>query len=141
MRQAWGKENCFPRQNLIVYLVDTCLGRIAVRENFEEYPILFNLKQMDYPKILSAVAIDNHTLLIEFEDKKKKTYDIRPLLKKMFVPLKNYAFFKTVSVDSGGYAVVWNSNIDLSEYELWLNSKAVQKRTDFRYLLALTPDP
>ena len=75
---------------------------------------------MKHPKILSAVTIDDHTLVIEFDNNQKKKYDITPLLKKeMFSPLKNLAFFKTVTVEQGGYAVVWDSNIDLSEYELW----------------------
>ena len=75
---------------------------------------------MKHPKILSAVTIDDHTLVIEFDNNQKKKYDITPLLKKeMFSPLKNLAFFKTVKVEQGGYAVLWDSNIDLSEYELW----------------------
>jgi hypothetical protein len=81
---------------------------------------------MKYPKILSALAIDSRTLLIEFDNKEKKKYDITPLLKReMFFPLKNSGFFKAVKVDQGGYAVVWDSNIDLSEYELWRNGQPV----------------
>ena len=81
---------------------------------------------MKHPKILSALAIDSRTLLIEFDNKENKEYDITPLLKKeMFFPLKNSAFFKAVKVDQGGYAVVWDSNIDLSEYELWSNGQPV----------------
>ncbi|MBK9215002.1 MAG: DUF2442 domain-containing protein [Chloracidobacterium sp.] len=72
------------------------------------------------PKVHSAVALDDHTLLIEFENKVKKLYDVRPLLAtEMFAPLRDHAFFRTVRVDRHGYAIVWNSNIDLSEYELW----------------------
>ena len=76
---------------------------------------------MTYPKIHSASAIDDHTLLIEFENQQKKKYDITPLLQKeMFAPLKNPALFKSVQVEQGGYAVVWgDSNIDISEHELW----------------------
>ena len=81
---------------------------------------------MNCPKIMSAVATDSRTLLIEFDNKEKRKYDITPLLKKeLFSPLKNSAFFKAVRVDQGGYAVVWDSNIDLSEYELWRNGQAV----------------
>jgi len=39
--------------------------------------------------------------------------------------LKNKAFFKVVKVDSGGYGLSWNSEMDLSEYELWKNGKEV----------------
>jgi len=81
---------------------------------------------MRHPKINSAKAIDDHTLLIEFDNFAKKIYDIRPLLEKeMFSPLRNFAFFRNVKVDSGGYAIFWNEDIDLSEYELWTHGKAI----------------
>lgn len=81
---------------------------------------------MQYPKVISALAIDHHTLLIEFDNNKKKQYDITPLLnKEMFSPLKNPALFKTVKVEQGGYAVVWNSEIDISEYELWSHGQEI----------------
>jgi len=75
---------------------------------------------MKHPKVQSAMAVDDHILVIEFDNKQKKKYDITPLLEKeMFSPLKNPALFKSVKVDQGGYAVVWDNHIDLSEYELW----------------------
>lgn len=81
---------------------------------------------MQHSKINSAKVINDHTLLIEFDNSSKKEYDIRPLLvKEMFSPLKNFAFFKNVQVDAGGYAVFWNEDIDLSEYELWTHGKTV----------------
>jgi len=81
---------------------------------------------MTYPNIKSAKAIDDHTLLIEFNNRQKKKYDITPLLKKeMFSPLKNPSFFKAVQVEQGGYAVVWNSGIDISEHELWTHGQAM----------------
>lgn len=73
---------------------------------------------MKHPRIKSASAINNHTLIVEFDNNQKK-YDVSPLLNKdMFAPLKNPAFFKAVKVEQGGFAVVWNSEIDISEYEL-----------------------
>lgn len=81
---------------------------------------------MKYPKIKSASAIDNHTLLVEFDNNQKKKYDVTQLLNRdMFSPLKNPALFKAVKVEQGGYAVVWNSNIDISEYELWSHGQAM----------------
>jgi len=75
---------------------------------------------MKHPKVQSAMAVDDHILVIEFDNKQKKKYDITPLLEKeMFSPLKKPALFKSVKVDQGGYAVVWDNHIDLSEYELW----------------------
>lgn len=81
---------------------------------------------MTYPRIESARAIDNHTLVIEFNNKQRKRYDITPLLeRKMFAPLKNPALFKAVRVEQGGYAVIWDSHIDISEYELWHHGQAM----------------
>ena len=81
---------------------------------------------MQYPKVKHASAIDNRTLLIEFDNNEKKKYDITPLLsKEMFSSLKNPVLFKSVKVEQGGYAVVWNSEIDISEYELWQHGKKI----------------
>ena len=71
---------------------------------------------MRCPKVKSALAIDDHTLLVEFDNDEKRKYDVTPLLKKdMFSPLRNPAFFKSVQVEQGGYAAVWDSAIDISE--------------------------
>lgn len=81
---------------------------------------------MHYPKVVSALAIDRHTLLVEFDNNEKKKYDVTPLLSRdMFSPLKNPTLFKAVQVEQGGYAVVWNSKIDISEYELWVHGQAM----------------
>jgi hypothetical protein len=77
---------------------------------------------MKYPKIASATAIDDRTLLIEFTNQEVKQYDIRKLAEiPMFAPLQNPAFFRNFKVEPGGYAIVWNDDIDISEYELWKN--------------------
>ena len=81
---------------------------------------------MNTPKVKSVQAIDGHILLVEFDNQQKRHYDVTPLLAKaMFSPLKNAALFKSVKVDTGGYAVVWNEDIDISEYELWRNGQPV----------------
>ncbi len=79
---------------------------------------------MQYPRVKSVSAIDDHTLLVWFDNDRLRKYDVTPLLnKEMFSPLKNPALFKAVKVEQGGYAVVWNSDIDISEYELWANGQ------------------
>ena len=81
---------------------------------------------MKYPKVKSAKAIDHHILIIEFDNKQKKKYDVTPLLEKeMFSSLKNPVLFKTVHVEIGGYAVAWDNDIDISEYELWSHGQAI----------------
>lgn len=80
---------------------------------------------MQYPKIKSAQAIDDHTLLVEFTNSEKCKYDITKLLsKEMFFPLKNPGFFKNFQIDSTGCAIVWNEDIDVSEYEIWSHGRA-----------------
>jgi len=81
---------------------------------------------MSYPKVQSVEVIDDHTLLVTFDNTQIKTYDVTPLLEKeMFAPLRNPALFKSAQVEQGGYAVVWNHAIDISEYELWRNGQTV----------------
>ena len=81
---------------------------------------------MQYPKIETAVPTENYTLVIEFDNQQIKEYDVTPLLEnEMFYPLKEPSFFKNVRVESGGYAVVWNADIDISEYELWMRGEFI----------------
>ncbi len=81
---------------------------------------------MPHPKVLSVVACNDTTLLIEFDNRVKKLYDMAPLLSKtMFNPLHNSAIFKNVKVQTGGYAISWNDDIDISEHELWTHGKNI----------------
>ncbi len=81
---------------------------------------------MKTPKIETAKAIDDHTLLIIFDNQQKKKYDMTHLLnREMFTPLKNIALFKSVRVEQGGFGVVWTDSIDISEFELWKNGQIV----------------
>jgi len=60
--------------------------------------------------------MDDYQLLVEFTTHEKRRFDVKPLLNKtMFAALKNAAFFKSVKVEQGGYAVSWNDDIDISE--------------------------
>jgi Protein of unknown function (DUF2442) len=81
---------------------------------------------MKPPKIIAAQAIDDLTLIVEFSNQDRKQYSVVDLLDKpMFAPLRNPGFFRNFQVDEGGYAIVWNDEIDLSEYELWQNGTDV----------------
>jgi len=82
---------------------------------------------MTHSKIQSAQTVDNHTLIISFDNKQKKKYDITELLNRpAFEPLKDPVLFKAVQVEKGGYAISWNSDIDISEYELWTQRQLIQ---------------
>ena len=93
---------------------------------------------MKSPRIVSAQVIDDRTLLIEFSQNELKKYDISQLLdKKMFAPLQNLRFFKSFKIESGGYSLVWNEDIDISEYELWKNGVSL-KDSETLQSLAMT---
>lgn len=79
---------------------------------------------MNYPKITYVKPLKDMKLEVHFDNDEFKLYDCTPLLKKnLFKPLKNKILFKQVQVDSGGYGIIWNNNIDLAESELYLNGK------------------
>ena len=83
---------------------------------------------MKAPKIISAQVIDDRTLLIEFSQNEFKKYDVSQLLsKEMFAPLRNPSFFKNFKIESGGYGLVWNEDVDVSEYELWKNGVSINQ--------------
>jgi tRNA U34 5-carboxymethylaminomethyl modifying enzyme MnmG/GidA len=82
---------------------------------------------MNPPKIHAVIATENHQLFVEFENHEKREYDVKPLLNnEIFADLKNVAFFKNVKIEQGGYAISWNDDIDISEYELWCNGTIVR---------------
>ena len=72
-------------------------------------------------KVKSVIPLDEYVLLIEFENGEKKNYDLKILFEKwpIFNELKMGNLFKTVKVDIGGFAVIWNDEIDISCNELW----------------------
>jgi len=74
----------------------------------------------NYPKITTAIPLDDWRLQVTFVNGVCKVYDCKPLLRNpAFEPLSLGWLFRTVQVDSGGHGVSWNDEIDLSESELW----------------------
>lgn len=79
-----------------------------------------------YPKVRSVVALPNRKLKVAFASGEVKIYNCTPLIAEdAFRPLKDEAFFKNVRVDSTGYGISWNDDIDLSESELWIRGVTV----------------
>ena len=77
---------------------------------------------MEIPQIVSVFPQENKKLLVKFVNGVEKIYDCEQILHlDAFQLLHNEAFFRAVKVDSGGYGISWNDDIDLSEYELWTN--------------------
>lgn len=79
---------------------------------------------MNYPKIKSIEVLNNYLLRIIFITGDIRIYDCKPLLKKdAFKSLQNKNYFKTVKMDTGGYGISWDDEIDLAESELWINGE------------------
>ena len=79
---------------------------------------------MTIPKIQSVQPLEDKRLSIRFANGTAKIYDCKQLLHlEPFKVLQNESFFRSVKVDPGGYGISWNDDVDLSEYELWVNSK------------------
>ncbi len=77
-----------------------------------------------YPKILKVQVLNKTNLLVEFDNNEQKIYNISSLLiNPIFALLKDFNLFKNVQIEAGGYAISWNNEIDLSEYELYTNGK------------------
>ena len=84
-----------------------------------------------FHKIKNVYALPDYRVSVQFSEGVTKIYDLKPLLEKMpmFAALKeNDAAFCSVSVDVGGYGIVWNDDLDLSCDELWgLNESTLRK--------------
>ncbi|MBV6428533.1 MAG: hypothetical protein KIPDCIKN_03068 [Haliscomenobacter sp.] len=81
-----------------------------------------------YPRINYLQALPHHRLFLIFDNGEIKIYSLAERLESpAFAPLKDEALFNTARVANGGYGVIWNDEIDLSEYELWLKGVEVSK--------------
>ncbi len=92
-----------------------------------------------FHKIKNVFALPEYKLSVQFSEGVTKIYDVKPLFDKIpvFADLKdNVQEFFSVSVDVGGYGIVWNDDLDLSCDELWDNG--VQVDTPFDGLMAFS---
>ena len=82
---------------------------------------------MNIPKIISAQVIQEGCIYVQFSDGSKIKYPISTIVKKhsSFTPLQELAFLRNFTIEAGGYALSWNEDIDISEYELWKNGEPV----------------
>lgn len=75
-----------------------------------------------FHKITSVEALENYTILVGFDDGKKCIYDVSKLCDKfeVFKDLKNIkGLFEQVKIEPKGYALSWNSSIDISADEIY----------------------
>ena len=92
-----------------------------------------------FHKIKNVFALPEYQMSVQFSEGVTKIYDVKPLFEKipLFAVLKeNHVEFACVTVDVGGYGIVWNDDLDLSCDELWENG--VQVDTPFDGLMAFS---
>lgn len=91
-----------------------------------------------FHKVKNVCALPDYCLSVQFSEGVTKIYDVKPLFERLpcFVQLKaEPELFYCVNVDTGGYGIVWNDDLDLSCDELWENGVAID--TPFDGLMAL----
>jgi len=90
-----------------------------------------------FHKIKNVSPLPDYRLSIQFSEGCTKIYDVKPLFKQIpsFETLKESLIFSDVTVDVGGYGVVWNDGLDLSCDELWENGTVTE--TPFDGLMSL----
>ncbi len=92
-----------------------------------------------FHKVKAVTALPDYRLSVQFAEGVTKIYDVKPLFSKWasFKELENTPeLFYGVTVDMGGYGIVWNDDLDLSCNELFENGKTV--KTPFDGLMAFT---
>lgn len=91
-----------------------------------------------FHKVKAVNALPDYELSVQFAEGITKIYDVKPLFEKWpaFKTLKSSDLFNKVSVDTGGYGIVWNDELDLSCDELFENGKTIE--TPFDNLIAFT---
>ena len=92
-----------------------------------------------FHKIKSVAPLPDFKLSVQFSEGVTKLYDMKPLFKRLpvFKQLENDpAEFAGVSVDVGGYGIIWNDELDLSCDELWDNGTVIE--TPFDGLMAFS---
>lgn len=86
-----------------------------------------------FHKVKSVSALPEYRLSVQFSEGVTKIYDVKPLFEKIpsFSELKDrQEEFACVTVDVGGYGIVWNDELDLSCDELWDNGVRVDTPFD-----------
>ncbi len=89
-----------------------------------------------YYKIRNVAAMDDYFLIVQFTHGVTKKYDVKRLFRRYAwsQALREKNLFQSVTVDVGGYGIVWNDELDLSSEEIWENGTVI--KTNFDGLLS-----
>lgn len=92
-----------------------------------------------FHKVKNVASLPDYRLSVQFSEGVTKLYDVKPLFDKLPVfkqLIDNVPLFGCVSVDVGGYGIIWDDDLDLSCDELWENGIVVE--TPFDGLMAFS---
>lgn len=91
-----------------------------------------------FHKIKNVFPLTDYRLSVQFAEGCTKIYDVKPLFDAIpaFKELKEPHLFSEVTVDVGGYGIIWNDDLDLSCDELWENG--IVTETPFDGLMAFS---
>ena len=92
-----------------------------------------------FHRIKWVTPMPNFILNVQFSEGITKHYDLNPLFHRypMFTPLQEQPeLYYSVTVDVGGYGVIWNDDIDIACDELFFHGETVQ--TPFDGLIAFS---
>lgn len=81
-----------------------------------------------FHKVKEVQPLTDLCLSVLFENGIRKKYDVKPLLSLWpeFQSLETVnALFQQVQVDTGGYGISWNDELDLASDELWENGSNI----------------
>ena len=82
-------------------------------------------------RIERICAEDDMTLVAVFRDGTEKKYDVRQMYDicpQLRVLEDDAGLYRAVKVDTGGYGVSWNDDLDLDAEEIWDNGEATGKK-------------
>ena len=86
-----------------------------------------------FHKVKSVSPLPEYRLSVQFSEGVTKIYDVKPLFERLDafrIFLSEPGQFYDVSVDTGGYGIVWSDTIDLSCDELFDNGVQVDSPFD-----------
>ncbi|MBQ8292174.1 MAG: DUF2442 domain-containing protein [Bacilli bacterium] len=92
-----------------------------------------------FHKVKFVAYNPDYKLTVQFSEGVTKIYDLKQVINKIeaFKIFEERPYLmEDVKVDTGGYGIIWNDELDLSCDELWKNGKIV--KTAFDNLLALS---
>lgn len=92
-----------------------------------------------FHKVKNVFPLSDFKLSVQFSEGVTKLYDLNPIFEK--IPSFKYLAehpdeFNGVSVDVGGYGIIWGDELDLSCDELW--EHGIQMETPFDGLMAFS---